>query len=138
MKITDPQFGELTFDERIKWWEGRVTISAGTFELYIHTPRENSDAITDNARITFKQIEDLEKAAKEFSAADLLKVFNTTWNDGDAITASEFMKRLKPSAIQLWPNGNAEISYGDGGLFEGHEIGARYRGGKFIEAVVQG
>jgi len=75
---------------------------------------------------------------KVFAASELLPVHNDTWNDGEEIGASDFIKRLVPAAIQVWPSGDAEISFGDGDLFWGHEVGVRYRGGVFTEAVVQG
>jgi hypothetical protein len=139
MKCTDEQLGELTYDPRIGWWEGRVTlISGASFVLYVHTPGRGDNSITEGAKIGFEKMRNSERIAREFAASKLLAVHNDTWNEGDEIDASEFMRRLVPAAIQVWPNGNAEISFGDDNLFWGHEVGVRYRGGEFSEAVVQG
>ena len=70
--------------------------------------------------------------------AELLSVHNGEWSEGKEILAGEFTRRLVPATIQVWPDGDAEISFEDDNLFWGHEIGVRYRGGRFTEAVVQG
>ena len=139
MKQTDQQLGELTYDSRIGWWEGRATLASGaSFVLYVHTPRGDDNSITEGARIAFEKMRSSERAAREFAASKLLSVHNDVWNKGHKIDASEFIRRLIPASIQVWPSGNAEISFGDDNLFWGHEVGVRYRGGKFTEAVVQG
>jgi hypothetical protein len=136
---SDPQLGELTFDSDIGWWEGRVRLPSGTsFVLYVHTPSESDNSIADAARTTFEKMHSSEQAAFQFAAQELLAVHNREWNDGKKLAESEFIRRLVPGTMQLWPSGNAEISFGDGNLFGGHEVGVRYRGGKFTEAVVQG
>lgn len=139
MKRYDDQFGDLTFDPSIHWWEGKVTLDSGySFALYIHTPNKADDSITKDARSAFEKMKISEKTAREFAASKLLSIHNDTWNRGEEIDSAEFIRRLTPSSIQVWPNGNAEISFGDDNLFWGHEVGVRYRGGRFTEAVVQG
>jgi hypothetical protein len=139
MKRIDEQLGELTYDPDIGWWEGRVTLTAGSsFVLYVHTPGRDDSSITEGVKIAFEKMRISEQVAREFAASKLLSVHNDTWNEGEKIDASEFVRRLVPATIQIWPNGNAEISFGDDNLFWGHEVGVRYRGGRFTEAVVQG
>jgi hypothetical protein len=106
--------------------------------LYIHTPGRSDNSITEGARAAFEKMRSSEQTAREFAASKLLSVHNVTWNEGEDIDASEFIRRLVPAAIQVWPSGDAEISFGDDNLFWGHEVGVRYRGGGFTEAVVQG
>jgi hypothetical protein len=139
MKHTDQQLGELTYDPKIGWWEGRATLASGaSFVLYVHTPGENDNSITERERAAVEKMRCSEQTAREFAASKLLSVHNDTWNEGEKIDASEFIRRLIPVAIQVWPSGNAEISFGDDNLFGGHEVGVRYRGGRFTEAIVQG
>ncbi len=139
MEQTDEQLGALVYDPKIGWWEGRVMVAFGTsFALYIHTPGRSDTSITTGARVGFEKMRTSELAAREFAASKLLAVHNDSWNEGEKIEAGEFIKRLVGAAIQVWPNGNAEISFGDDNLFCGHEVGVRYRDGRFTEAVVQG
>lgn len=139
MKRNDAQLGELTFDPTIGWWEGQVRLASGaSFVLYVHTPSATDHSITDGARAAFEKMKSSEQAARQFAAAELVSVHNDKWSEGKQVDAGEFIRRLVPAAIQVWPDGNAEISFGDDELFWGHEVGVRYRGGRFTEAVVQG
>jgi hypothetical protein len=132
-------FGELTYNPRIGWWEGRVTLASGaSFVLYVHTRGGGDNSISEGAKVAFERMSSSEQTAREFAASTLLSVHNDTWNEGEKIDIHEFIRRLVPSAIQVWPNGNAEISFGDDNLFSGHDVGVRNRGGRFTEAVVQG
>lgn len=139
MQQSDPQLGKLTFDTEIGWWEGRATLPSGTsFALYVHTPSESDQSITEAARAAFEKMTSSEATALHFAAEELLPIHNEVWSEGKLIDAREFMQRLVPAAIQVWPDGDAEISFDDDGLFWGHEVAVRYRNGKFTEAVVQG
>ena len=138
MQQNDAQLGNLKFDDQIGCWEGRVTLPSGaSFTLYVHTSG-NDRAITDAARLAFEKMRHSETEARQFAADELLPVHNDEWCEGKPIDAREFMRRLVPAVIQVWPHGSAEISFDDGDLFWGHEVGVRYRDGKFTEAVVQG
>ena len=88
--------------------------------------------------MAFEKMMVSELIARQFAAKELLAVHNDEWSEGKKIAESEFVSRLIPSTIQLWPGGDAEISFGDDDLFWGHEIGVRFRGGEFTEAVLQG
>jgi hypothetical protein len=138
MTILDSQFGSLTFDPEIGWWEGRVRIPSGEYALYIHASSDDEHVLTEPIRRVLEKVKSLEEAARSFAADELLLIHNSEWSDEGPIDAHKFISRLTPAAIQVWPDGDAEISYGDGGLFWGHEIGVRFRGGRFTEAVVQG
>jgi hypothetical protein len=82
MTLRDAQLGELTFDSGIGWWEGRVTLPSGaTFALYVHTPRETDQSITEAARSAFEKMKGSEQAAREFAARELLPVHNDHWSD---------------------------------------------------------
>ena len=139
MQRNDPQLGDLKFDTTISWWEGRVKLSSGSsFVLYVHTSPGGDQSITDAAPTTFDKMKSSEAAARRFAADELLALHREEWSEGKPIDSEEFMRRLIPAAIQVWPDGDAEISFGDDDMFWGHEVGIRYRDGKFTEAVVQG
>jgi hypothetical protein len=139
MKRNDPELGELTFDATIGWWEGRIQLPSGSsFALYVHTPREADHSVTDAARRAFEKMRGSEEDARRFAATELLPSHNEEWSEGKPIEPDEFIRRLIPAAIQVWPDGDAEMSFGDDDMFWGHEVGVRYRGGQFTEAVVQG
>lgn len=139
MTRTDAQLGELTYHPDTGWWEGRVTLDSGaSYALYVHTSGGTDTSITAGARTAFDRIRSSEQPAREFAASKLLSVHNYTWNEEREVNPSEFVKRLVLVAIQLWPNGDGEISFGDDNLFWGQKVGVRYQGGRFTEAVVQG
>jgi hypothetical protein len=139
VQLSHPELGQLVFDAEIGWWEGSVTLpSNAKFLLYVHTPAEGDSSITNAALVAFEKMKASELFARQFAAKELLAVYNKEWSEGKKIAEHEFVSRLVPAAIQLWPDGDAEMSFGDDDLFWGHEIGVRYRGGKFTEAVVQG
>ena len=131
--------GELTLDSDIGWWEGSLRLPSGfTVLLYVNTPEDKDKSITDGARAAFEKMRSSEMAAREFAADELLATHNDEWCEGKKIDRHEFVSRLVLTTIQVWPNGDAEIDFGDGDLFWGHEVGVRYRRGRFTEAVVQG
>lgn len=135
----DPKMGDLKWDDSVGWWEGRAVLTSGSqFALYIHTPSEADQSITDAARNVFVFMKDSEVTVRNFAAAELLAIHNESWNEGEPISELEFVQRLTPEAIEVFPDGAVEMSFGDGDLFWGHSIGVRYRRGQFTEAVVQG
>lgn len=137
--MQDLQLGTLVWDTSCGWWVGEVVLVSGSkFVLYIHTPSEMDQSITDGARQVFALMKDSERTVRHFAASELLPVHNSSWSESKPIDEDEFTKRLIPEAIEIFPDGNAEMSFGDDDLFWGHSIGVRYRGGKFTEAVVQG
>src|SRR5512140_2047218 len=86
MKHNDPDFGELTFDAKIGWWEGRIELPSGSsFALYVHTPSEADDFITDAARRAFEKMKSSEGVARRFAATELLQIHNEEWSEGDPI-----------------------------------------------------
>lgn len=139
MTTTDTQFGDLIWDADLGWWTGMADLASGSsFTLYIHTPSEEDTSITEKAREAFVTMQASEQNIRKFAAQELLATHNDNWSDGKRITEVEFIHRLIPSAIELFPDGDAEMSFGDDDMFWGHEIGVRYRGDRLTEAVIQG
>jgi hypothetical protein len=136
---TDSQLGDLRWDCRFNWWEGLLRLPDGeSFRLYIESRSENDRSLTDEARFTASKIVKSDQEIRRFAAARLLGVHNESWNEGDSILEEDFIERMDPDGITIFKNGNAEIGYSDDGMFLGHYIEVRYRGGIFTEALVSG
>ncbi len=140
MTIQDQDFGELTWDDRLAWWEGFIHLSAPEpFQLYIHTQSSPEREITSEARHAAARIRASEAAIRSYAADQLLETHNTGWNESDAISAAEFIRRLVPEAVSLHPTGYAEVAFADDDMFWGHTVGVRIRAdGNYQEAVVEG
>jgi len=138
MRRYDPQFGEMTWHPQALLWAGRVSLPSGSsLAVYVHASSE-ADDFTEDARSAFNKMMLSEAAARQFAAEELLTIHNEEWSEGKSIDQEEFISRTVLASIEVFPDGDAEISFGDDGLFWGHEIGVRYRGGVFTEAVVEG
>jgi hypothetical protein len=63
-------------------------------------------------------------ALRSFCADRLLDDRNAAWIDGpgDAVDRATFMLRLVVRAIGVRAGGALEVTYGDGGLFRGHDL----------------
>lgn len=137
--LHDPKMGPLVWDNTCEWWKGSVDLESGsTFTLYVHTPSGIDQSITESARQVFAFMKDSETKVRRFAADNLLLTHNDNWSEGKPITLEEFMIRLIPEAIEIFSDGDAEMSFGDDDMFWGHSVGVRYRRGQFTEAVVQG
>ena len=138
MKHSDPLFGDLIFVSDRGWWEGYVTLPSGSsFSLYVHTPTQADQSITDAARATFEKMRQSEPTARQFAASELLASTNDKWSRETTIDTDEFISQLVPRTIRVWPDGDAEISFWGADLFYGFEISVRYSGEGFIKAVLR-
>lgn len=141
-EVTDPDFGALTWDAEFNGWEGSTASSSGDrIELYIFArPELTTDRIvTEQARAAFQRLRNLDIQCRDFAAAELLEILNSEWNDGPSISATEFIRRLQPEAIEIHESGYSEVHFGDDGMFLGHSVGVRLRSdGSFQEAVLEG
>jgi hypothetical protein len=142
MTIQDPDFGELTWDDKLDWWAGSIYLSAPEpFQLYIHTQSQIDRDITAEARRAAAWIRNSEAAIRSYAAGQLLETHNTAgWNEQDQdLPAADFIQRLIPDSVSLHPNGYAEVGFADDDMFWGHIVGVRIQAdGNFQEAVVEG
>jgi hypothetical protein len=137
--ITDPVLGELRWDSRVKWWAGRFSIgSSQPFQLYIPS-RTPDRSISAEARQALTRLAGDDSAIRRRAADGLLEILNSTWNDGEPISADEFMRRMSPDSIVVYERGRADVSYHDDDMFLGHAISVRIApDGTFIESLIEG
>ena len=140
--IEDPEFGLLTWDQSLDWWEGSICLSSEEpFHLYVLARPDWSTnrAITAEARRAIERIRGLEGACREYAATQLLAMQNAEWSDGTTVSRADFVRRLTPESVEIHENGYSEVHFGDDNLFWGHAVGVRIRpSGEFQEAVVEG
>jgi len=137
--ISEPTLGELYWDSRFGWWEGRFPQNSEvSFKLYIKGQKPDR-TISAEARQAIVGLAGRDAAIRHQAAFGLLEILNSTWNEGDPIGESEFIRRMSPGSIVVYTSGRADVSYHDDEMFLGHEISVRIApDGKFIEALIQG
>jgi hypothetical protein len=121
--LQDEFFGTLQWDERVNWYETKMTFPDG-LRVSVSIPVEGEPAPTAirRARSVFPTIQSREPEYREAATTQLLDLHNDTWNEGDEIDAATFKSRMSLESIVIYPSGGAEIYYGDGDLFWGHTI----------------
>ena len=138
-KQEDTQLGELTWDPRFHWWEGRLRMPNGSeFKLYLETPSNDDQSLTEASRKAAAMIVQSDLEIRLFAANKLLSTLNESWNEGEPISEEEFTKRMSPSGVTIEADGDAELSYLDDAMFCGHYIEVRYRDGELSEAMIGG
>ncbi len=114
----DPKLGNLMWNDSLGWWEGRTELASGSsFALYVHTPSDADQSITDAARDVFLFMKNSEDTVRKFAATELLAIHNGSWNEGEPISELEFVRRLTPEAIEVFPDGDAEMSFATATFF---------------------
>lgn len=117
-------FGVLTLNRRINWCEGNAIWNgesvAITFEvndgLDIASQLETAEQLFADAKGWAKRIAD-------FSVQEKLDLANDWREEGvKAITASEFLRRMKLDSISIKPDREFEFWHDDGDMFYGHSI----------------
>lgn len=124
-KIQDPILGELIWEEKHRWWKGKVRINSDLpFKIYLMDYPQDASEDLEPYRRFFEIICRNEAAAREFAAEELLETYNDYgWGDDDEIlTKEEFCHRMKPESIGISDDaGEADYYYG-GDLFGEHTI----------------
>lgn len=120
-----PQLGHLEYDDDLDWYAGKLTVDGGRADLFVHCRGIAGEppAMRDAVRIA-SAIDRLSAAAKECAVRDLLGLKNDEWLDADeeAVSADEFIRRMRLDGVVVYESGHAEFSYVDGELFWGHGI----------------
>jgi hypothetical protein len=121
--IHEEQLGRLTWDPPRGCWTGEVELFPGQLvQLGIYQEVDLWAALTA-ARSTLDRIGENEYDLRQSAAAELIDDYNEEWNDGPLpLDEEEFSKRMRLTAITFFPNGEAELFYDDGGLFERQTI----------------
>jgi hypothetical protein len=131
--IVDPDFGTLEWDKFLHVWRGHSTMATGTpFEIIIHTlsyltqmpPFEDAKwdrMIAPASRETLTQVRNSDSIIRASIATDLMPRYSI-WNNGASIESKKIMQRLELESVTFLPNGDAEVAYGDDGMFGGHAL----------------
>lgn len=126
VEITHPEFGTLTLDKSVDWFDGtvnwlgdsiRVSVSidddAGSPEGSLRT----LEALCGDARNWSKKITD-------YAVSSLLELKNDNWlmEDQHELTETDFINAMRLDSITVHPDGEFEFWHDDGDLFLGHSI----------------
>ncbi len=121
--IEDELLGRLIWEPRFEWWRGDVEIFPG-HEIGVSFRGEEAEVEEGiaRARRTYEFIRRSEERLRRYAARGLLDIYNEEWNDGDALGEDEFIAQMSTESISFHSDGDAEVYYGEGGLFFGHMI----------------
>jgi hypothetical protein len=133
--IHEEALGRLTWDPEQGWWSGETELFPG--QLVKIGVYQDADlwAALGTARATLDRIRDTEFDLRRAAAEELIDDYNEEWND-DILPLDEedFSKRMHLVSVTFFPDGQADLFYDDGGLFEGQRMvvavgpGATYQG----------
>lgn len=125
IKIHDPVFGELIWDNKVHWWKAEARLDSDfPFAVYLIDYPKEADKDIEPYRRFFEMVRQNESAAREFAAEELLDKFNQYWSNGETITKEEFCRRMEPHSISIseYDDGEAEYNYIGEDLFGEHTI----------------
>jgi hypothetical protein len=132
-QIVDPVFGKLAWDSQLLRWCGESTFVDGTsFPLSVETlgymtqrpPFEDATwdrTITQESREVLASVQSGNASIRRAVAEQCLSMAQD-WNDGEPLDVNAVQSRLLLEAVELLPNGQAHIIFGDGGMFAGHAL----------------
>ncbi len=133
--LEHPTLGRLEWDEKYRWFAGRLTIGPsrsirvtldpftnfvpGQEPNYLDDPSAFADSCADRVHATLAEFD----VVAGYAANELLPVHNDgDWCDGKPIGKEEFVARMSLTSVGIWQDGEAEIWFDDGDLFWGHAI----------------
>lgn len=125
--IHDEALGTLTWNSRLDWWETQAEWAPGRcVGVSISVEDDAADtaptAEIAHTRRVLNSLPELEPEARQLAADELLEIYNEEWNEGDPLSAEEFVTRLTLEDVGIAADGSAELFYQDGGLFAGHTV----------------
>ncbi|MBE7496354.1 MAG: DUF2262 domain-containing protein [Verrucomicrobiaceae bacterium] len=138
--LTHARFGILHFNTLLEWYESELhEPGVGRFKVCIDLNDDGTLAeILARAESAFDVAITRYPESVFYAASKLTSEYNHGWNDGDAISESEFRRRISLSSLVLH-YGRADFYFDDGGLFAGHSIRAEMESdGTFTDAVYEG
>jgi hypothetical protein len=120
---THPQLGTLVFDDKARWWVGRVVFGGHQdVRLTVDAPRGVDDTFFEIAARILTTVEC--DALKDTAVMHLYAVFDRSWrsSDGPDVDQAGFRALLRPVCIAVQDDGAASVSFDDGQMFGGHTI----------------
>jgi hypothetical protein len=121
----DEQFGVLTLDRVMGWFEGRVDWNGANVTLYVVADQPGDlDKSLVAARSLWSRQAGWTRQVNDIAVAKLLSLKNETWLEAgeSASTPAAFVERMVLESIKIDPHGRFEFVHDDGDLFWGHGI----------------
>ena len=126
--LQDDILGELTYDKRLKSFEGNASWLRGKIHISLHVDKDNKAGITKAKKALKTMVLEQEKwdvDLRGFAAKELTKLA-CEWAESDEetalITEESFAKRISLSLIWLTAGGSFTAYLDDDELFFGHSI----------------
>lgn len=122
----DELLGKFQLDKGLKLFETDITWAGEEGRLYFDLDEEETmEDSFKTAQELFKNQENWSDKIKVYAASELLDLAND-WideeDDIDEVTEEMFVESLELDTISVYPQGEFEIFFFDGGLFAGHCI----------------
>lgn len=122
----DELLGKFELDKGLKLFETDITWAGEEGRLYFDLDEEEKmEDSLKTAHELFKNQKDWSDKIKAYAASELLELAND-WideeDDIDEVTEEMFIDSLGLDTISVYPKGEFEIFFFDGGLFAGHCI----------------
>jgi len=123
--IHTEEFGELTLDRSIGWFEGEVEWNGESVRITFDT--DDSQDISAGLKVAEKLWNDQstwKTKIDAFAVQELLPLKNDNWlgDDEAPLTPEQFKSRMTLESISVHPDGSFEFWHDDGDLFWGHSI----------------
>lgn len=126
--IDTMEFGKLTLNRQIKWYEGYTKWRGRKIEIHLETEGDgNVNPQLETAQQLMADEALWQDRIMSYAVDRLLETANR-WDDdpgGNRITAPIFRKKIRLSSISISRKGGFEFWYSDGGMFGGHSISVR-------------
>jgi hypothetical protein len=126
--ISDPVFGDLTWDSKYRWWQGRFVSGSGeTFATTVDAPSNEETHPTDDQRTSFLAIIPRLAELKMLAVRDYLPCFNADGVEGEPYTEAELSGEIVPDEIHVDSDLDVTVSWVDtpNELLGGHALTAR-------------
>jgi hypothetical protein len=124
--VQDPQFGVLTLDRRLNWYESETTTwGRDEIRLTLDAKRAHDlDMSLATARSLWSSQQSWQQKIIGWATTQLLPIKNDSWlnEDEPELTPEEFAQKMVLTSITTRPDGSFDFWFNDGDLFWGHSI----------------
>jgi hypothetical protein len=120
-----PQFGILTLNRKVDWWEADPVWLDRPIRLHIVPDGEGGiDGALSTASALWSDPRAWSGRISSFAVEELLPLKNESWRDDDEpeVTSDEFRRKMSLQSVTVYDDGTFEFSHDDGNLFWGHCI----------------
>jgi hypothetical protein len=138
--IYDDTLGELVWNHDDECWSSQVQFSLEHMVNITIDPEDmETGSVIVMARKCFSQLQQEEANIRHLISEQMLNNYNDNWNNGEIIDNQDFIDSIKLEDIVFDANGNIQLFYNDGYLFDGHGIMVTIDDkGKYQEAILFG